>query len=176
MDVRQLPAHTFSGITMALIDGDEEGAIEFALAVNGPFRPGVSRDEAVDIVNAMKMELAKGPILDLFAERVHRANKKWWEDLETGEPIKRNVGEMLMLICSEMAEAMEGDRKGLQDDKLPEHRMFDVEMIDGFIRMFDVCRGKSVKIGQIFEDKMAFNAVRADHQPEHRKQAGGKKY
>lgn len=31
----------------------------------------------------------------------------WWNDPRTGEPIQRNTGEMLMLITSEVAEAME---------------------------------------------------------------------
>lgn len=39
---------------------------------------------------------------------IHELNRKWWVDLETGEPKERNVGEMLMLVVSEIAEAMEG--------------------------------------------------------------------
>ena len=35
----------------------------------------------------------------------------WHTDLETGELIERNKAEMLMLIVSEVAEAMEGVRK-----------------------------------------------------------------
>lgn len=114
--------------------------------------------------------------LDDLAQRVHRANHKWWVDLETGEPIKRNVGELLMLTVTELSEALEGDRKNLQDEKLPHLRAFDVELADAFIRLLDICGGMRVKLGQAFEEKMAYNAVRKDHTREHRLSANGKKY
>jgi hypothetical protein len=116
--------------------------------------------------------------INMIAARVHRANHKWWVDINTGEPLKRNVGELLMLVTSELAEALEGDRKTMQDDKLPARRMFDVEIIDAFIRLFDIAGSPIVDAdpGAIFEEKMAFNAVRADHQHEHRLKDGGKKY
>ena len=57
-----------------------------------------------------------------MANEVHQLNQKWWEDINTGLPISRNVGELLMLTVSELAEAMEGHRKGLMDDKLPHRR------------------------------------------------------
>jgi len=115
------------------------------------------------------------PLNDL-ATRVHAANKKWWVDLETGLPIKRNVGELLMLSVSELAEALEGDRKNLADTHLPHRRMFDVEIADALIRLLDICGAYIPAIGDIFEEKMAYNAVRADHQLEARRANGGKKY
>jgi len=42
-----------------------------------------------------------------------------------------------MLVISEIAEAMEGHRKGLMDDKLPEYPMFHVELADAMIRLLD---------------------------------------
>jgi hypothetical protein len=48
--------------------------------------------------------------LNDYAADVHLANAGWWVNLETGTPIKRNVGELLMLCTSELAEAMEGIR------------------------------------------------------------------
>lgn len=115
------------------------------------------------------------PLNDLAA-RVHKANAKWWVDLNTGEPLKRNVGELLMLTVSELAEAMEGDRKNLMDDKLPHRKMFEVEIADAIIRIFDIAGGMGLDLGGAFEEKMAFNAVRADHSIEGRKAADGKKY
>lgn len=35
---------------------------------------------------------------------VHDANKQWWTDLETGQPLQRNVGEMLALVHSEISD------------------------------------------------------------------------
>ncbi len=115
-------------------------------------------------------------MLNEIAARVHKANAKWWVDLHTGEPIQRNVGEMLMLCVSELAEALEGDRKGLADDKLPQYRMFDVEIVDCFIRLFDIAAGLGINLDEVFEAKMNFNAIRADHQLANRKAEGGKKY
>lgn len=114
--------------------------------------------------------------LNELAARVHAANKKWWVDLETGEPLKRNVGEILMLVVTELAEALEGDRKNLKDDKLPHRPMFEVEIADAFIRLFDIAGGFDLDLGGAFEEKMAYNAQRHDHTLEGRKLAGGKKY
>lgn len=115
-------------------------------------------------------------MIDVLARRVHEANRKWWVDIDTGEPIKRNVGELLMLVTSELAEALEGDRKNLPDDKLPHRRMFDVEIIDAIIRLLDICGGMIPQAGDIFAEKMAYNAQREDHKLEHRRTNNGKKY
>lgn len=114
--------------------------------------------------------------LNVLAARVHKANEKWWVDLKTGERINRNVGELLMLAVSELAEAMEGHRKDLMDDKLPHRKMFEVEIADCVIRLLDISAGMGLDLGAAFEEKMAFNAVRADHQTEARLAEGGKKY
>jgi len=114
--------------------------------------------------------------LNALADRVHEANAKWWIDLETGRPLKRNVGELLMLSVSELAEAMEGHRKNLQDDKLPHRKMFEVEVTDCVIRLLDIAGGMELDLGGAFEEKMAYNAVRVDHTVEARKAADGKKY
>lgn len=119
---------------------------------------------------------AVGAALNRIVRGVHAANAKWWVDLDTGIPIKRNMGEMLMLATSELAEAMEGHRKNLQDDKLPNRPMVEVELADCLIRIFDIAGGCGMDIGGAFEEKMAFNAVRADHTIEARRQAHGKKY
>lgn len=108
--------------------------------------------------------------------RVHKANAKWWVSLEDGTPLNRNVGELLCLVHNEISEALEGHRKDLMDDKLPHRKMFEVELVDAIIRIFDIAGGMGLDLGGAFEEKMAFNAVRADHQNESRKAAGGKKY
>lgn len=115
-------------------------------------------------------------ILNTLALRVHRANKQWWTDLATGEPLQRNVGEMLMLAVSELAEAMEGHRKGLMDDKLPHRPMIEVEIADCLIRLLDIAGGLELEVGGAFEEKMMYNATRADHSREGRMAVGGKKY
>lgn len=114
--------------------------------------------------------------LNLLAADVHKANEKWWTDLKTGLPKERNVGEMLMLVVSELAEAMEGHRKGLMDDKLPHRTMLEVEIVDTIIRLLDLAAGLKLDIGGAFAEKMAYNAVRADHTVAGRLAPGGKAY
>lgn len=100
----------------------------------------------------------------------------WWTDIQTGEPIDRNVGELLCLIHSEISEAMEGHRKGLMDDKLPHRPMIEVELADAIIRIADMAGKLKLDVGGAIAEKMAFNAVRPDHKIESRRAADGKKY
>ena len=93
-----------------------------------------------------------------------------------GQPPKVNVPEKLMLIVSEIAEAMEGHRKGLMDDKLPARPMLEVELADAVIRIFDLGGGLSLDLGGAIAEKLAYNATREDHSLEHRKAEGGKKF
>lgn len=113
----------------------------------------------------------------ILASVCHGAAYKagWWHNKD-GTPKERNTGEILMLMVSELAEAMEGDRKGLQDDKLPQYKMFDVELADTIIRIFDCVGAANIPIGEIIAAKLAFNAVRPDHKPENRAKEGGKAY
>ena len=75
-----------------------------------------------------------------FFSDVHERNVKagWWTDIETGEPKKRNLGELLILFVTEMAEAFEAWEQQCQDDKLPDHPGFGVEMGDLAIRFADL--------------------------------------
>jgi hypothetical protein len=45
--------------------------------------------------------------LNTYSMECHDANQKWWQDIETGAAIERNVGELLALIHSEISEALE---------------------------------------------------------------------
>lgn len=102
----------------------------------------------------------------------------WWHDLQTGEPLhgKRNVGEMLCLVHSEISEAMEGHRKRLMDDKLPHRPMIEVELADAVIRIADLAGGLNLDLGGAIAEKLAYNAQRSDHKPEARRADGGKAY
>lgn len=116
--------------------------------------------------------------LDQLSKDVHQANAKWWHDINTGEPLQRNKGELLALIHSEISEALEGERKGLMDDKLPQYPMAPVEIVDAIIRGLDYLAGfyPQLNVQEIFEAKMAFNATRKDHTPQARREANGKKF
>jgi len=77
----------------------------------------------------------------LFFSDVGERNVRagWWSELETGEPKKRNVGELLMLMVTEIVEAYDAWRDHAPDDKLPQHPGFGVEMGDLLIRAGDLC-------------------------------------
>lgn len=93
--------------------------------------------------------------LNQLAKRIHKANRNWWIDLNTGEPLQRNRGELLMLVVTELSEAVQGLREGRMDDKLPHRKMEEVEMADAYIRLLDYAGGFGVKLG-------GSNAVLAD--------------
>jgi NTP pyrophosphatase (non-canonical NTP hydrolase) len=88
----------------------------------------------------------------------------------------RETGTMLMLMVSELAEAMEGDRKDLMDDKLPHRKMLEVELADCLIRICDFAGLKGMDLGGAVAEKLLFNTQRPDHKPENRELAGGKNY
>lgn len=100
----------------------------------------------------------------------------WHTDRFTGKLLDRNRAEMLCLIHSEISEAMEGERKGLMDDHLPNRPMAEVELADAVIRIGDYCGRWGYDLGGAIVEKLAYNATRADHKPENRAQEGGKKF
>lgn len=114
--------------------------------------------------------------LNDYRDACHAANKKWWQNPLTGEPIERNRAELLCLIHSEISEAMEGERRELPDDKLPHRRMAEVELADALIRIFDYAGGFGYDLEGAFLEKMEYNATRHDHTHAARLEAGGKKF
>lgn len=94
--------------------------------------------------------------LNKLAEEIHIENNKWWRSLETGEPIERNKGEVLMLIVSEIAEAMEAERKNLMDSHLPHRPGAEVELADAVIRILDASKGFGIALES--DDKIDFDS------------------
>lgn len=82
--------------------------------------------------------------LNRLAGVCHAANIKWWHNIDTGAPLKRNKFELLALAISEVSECLEGERKNLMDDKLPHRRMPEVEMADTKIRLLDFSAGFNI--------------------------------
>jgi hypothetical protein len=82
----------------------------------------------------------------------------------------------LMLMVSEIAEAMEGERKGLMDDHLPNRPMAEVELADAIIRIADYCGRWGYDLGGAVVEKLEYNKSRADHKLENRAKEGGKKF
>lgn len=106
----------------------------------------------------------------------------WWIDTETGEDVrtwppkffKLWVSAKLMLCVTELSEAMEGHRKGLNDTHLVDRPMLEVELADTIIRAFDLAGGLCLDLPGAIVAKLRYNASREDHKLENRLKDGGK--
>ena len=57
------------------------------------------------------------------------------------------MGEMLALVHSEISETLDGRRKGLMDDHLPDCPMIEVELADAVIRIADLAGYLGLDLG-----------------------------
>lgn len=103
--------------------------------------------------------------------RIHQQNREmgWWDS-------PREDGTLLMLVTSEIAEAMEGFRKDLMDDHLTHRKMAEVELADAMIRIMDIAAFHGFDLASAIVEKVDYNRTRADHQPGARAEAHGKKF
>ncbi len=90
----------------------------------------------------------KGKSLKELCQICHAVavEKGFWDE-------KRNIGEALMLIVTELAEAMEAHRH--QDDA-----NFKEELADTFIRLLDLCGGLKIDIEEEIAQKCERNKKR----------------
>lgn len=150
---------------------------------------GLGYDASFDtpMVAALNQEVSYVEAINALSTDIHQNNiaAGWWTDIKTGQTLlgkdefgrdRRNVGELLCLVHSEVSEAMEGYRKNLMDDKLPHRSMLEVELADTMIRIFDIAGAHGLDLGGAIAEKRAFNAKREDHQIANRMGDNGKKF
>lgn len=105
-------------------------------------------------------------MMNELAVQIYEANKEkgFWDK-------ERNVGEMLMLVTSELGEAMEAHRKNrvadwqkfeLENVPFAESikDTFEDEIADAMIRLFDMCGGLGIDIEKHITEKLKYNATR----------------
>ena len=135
------------------------------------------------------MNMDENYAIETLQRKIHQGNVEagWWTDLDTMQSLaeecrirtrfgKALVAEKLVLIHSEVSEAMEAARKNLMDDKLPHRKGIEVELADAVIRILDLCGALELDLAGAIQEKLAFNAKREDHKIENRIKDGGKAY
>lgn len=102
----------------------------------------------------------------------------WWKNIKTGQAFEQGdvtlILSKLALVHSEVSEATEGVRKGLNDDHLKDRPMAEVELADAIIRAFDLAGHEGWDLAGAIIEKLYYNANREDHKIENRLKEGGK--
>lgn len=120
------------------------------------------------------MKMAINDIKDCCHELAAEAG--WWDGTPRPDVPMSEINTKLLLIITEVAEATEGVRKDLMDDKLPHRKMVEVELADALIRICDLAGAMGLDLGGAVVEKLVFNATREDHKLEVRAATGGKKF
>ena len=104
---------------------------------------------------------------------IHHQNveKGFWEDYDAVKALlkdspywpivnKWHTACRLMLVVSELSEALEADRKDLMDDKLPHRKGLEVELADAAIRIRDLGEGLGMDLVGAETEKLDYNLNR----------------
>ena len=156
VDRKALVAYVSGKAQVAKTKGElDTSRVLFALA--GEIAQHVE-EQPIDTAQALR---------EFFAD-VHARNVKagWWSDLATGTAKKRSVGELFMLMVTELWEAYDAWTENASDDKLPQYPGVGVELGDLLIRVADFCG--ALAAGSVVTDShtrnpgdMMFNEVGA---------------
>ncbi len=88
-------------------------------------------------------------------------SKGFWLVNPDGSLVPRNDGEMLMLMVSELGEALEALRHGNPpSEHIPEFSAIAEELADCCIRIFDYSYAKGIDLDKVLEAKLNFNETR----------------
>lgn len=135
------------------------------------------------------MDMDEHYAIETLQRKIHQGNVDagWWTDLDTMQSLaeecrirtrfgKALVAEKLVLIHSEISEAMEAARKNLKDDKIPHRSGVEVELADAVIRILDLAGALQLDLAGAIQEKLMYNKTRPDHQIENRKGVNGKQF
>lgn len=93
--------------------------------------------------------------LNVAAKEIHDQNvAKGFYDHD------RSVSELIVLMHSELSEAIEADRKGLADDKLSHRSGLEVELADCVIRILDAAAYLKLDLEGAILEKLDYNKTR----------------
>lgn len=137
---------------------------------------GTTKDEMSARLKRAEAEMTMAVNRMVRQSHGNSVSSGWYSDPQTGEPIPRNVGEMMALMHSEISEALEGYRKNTMDDHLPHRRAVEVELADLLHRLCDLAGYLGVDLGAAYVEKGLYNLRRKDHTPEARREANGKQF
>lgn len=114
--------------------------------------------------------------LNNLARQFHRVSDEagWWP--APAERTPELFATKIALIHSEASEMLEGLRKGVPDDHLPDRSMEEVEAADLLIRLFDYAGARGLDLTGAVLAKAAYNAERHDHKLAARTAKHGKKF
>lgn len=112
-------------------------------------------------------------VMGMLCAQAHETakSKGWWSSRDDIQRVLEDAGygtegrnliesQLVALTHSELSEGVEGLRKNLQDDHLPEFLMIECELADALIRIFDHAAKYGYRLPEALVAKMAYNQGR----------------
>lgn len=96
--------------------------------------------------------------VEQLQQQVYAANEAqgFWDG-----PDNDNNASKIALMHSELSEALEADRKGIEhDDKIPDFTGVEAELADTVIRILDFSGRHNLRLGEAIQAKLLYNLTR----------------